>query len=297
MMDACNQAIDVLVIDDDGDLNQLLGEYLVQDQFQYHQALSGGEGLTLAGTVHPDVVVLDLMLPDMDGYEVCHRMKTQRATCDIPVILLTCLCHTENVRQGLLCGAFTHVSKPYEPEQVIRCIRDAAAWRQRLAQHAEPRHGCLDVADLEQTCHTIQEMLVDLVLHTGIDDAALQEIYDAFMLLIAPGGSQNLRTGAATPHFDLEYAYVPDSSEHRCSVRWTLSQNVPAMLDAVLHPDAAVRATAASDRAILRADWERFLKLGGLRVCGCDAAHSRIHLARSFPSTPSASLLEPVTAA
>ena len=82
----------VLVVEDDLEINELLGEYLALEGLRYLKAATGQAGIHLAQTQHPDAIILDLMLPDVDGFEVARRLTGQRATYDVPVIILSCLC-------------------------------------------------------------------------------------------------------------------------------------------------------------------------------------------------------------
>src|SRR5688500_10984937 len=81
----------VLVVEDDAELNELVGAYAQICGYEYRRALDGREGLRQASERTPDAVVLDLMLPDIDGFEVCRRLRSEPRTAGVPVIILTAL--------------------------------------------------------------------------------------------------------------------------------------------------------------------------------------------------------------
>src|SRR5271163_3395490 len=174
---------EVLVIDDDAELNAIFGEYLRNAGFGYHQALTAEEGQLMARNLHPDVIILDVMLPDKNGYDVCKAIKSSRATCDIPIIFLTCMCEGTHMKRALTAGAFSHISKPYSPEQAVAKVQEAAEWHKTLAQL--PAAGKFRITDenTKEASHAFNEMLAELVSRTAIDDASLQQIRKAFLQL------------------------------------------------------------------------------------------------------------------
>ena len=176
-------SVNVLIIDDDVDINDLILSHLALDKFVCRQAFSGEEGLALARSIHPDVVVLDLMMPGIDGYEVCRKLKAFRSTCDIPVLLLSCLCRDERATEGWLCGAWAQIGKAFEPRDVARQIEEAASWRQRTLQ--QPVHGefFIDPANLRSAGRGLSEMICVVVNRTAADDISICQIRDGFMAL------------------------------------------------------------------------------------------------------------------
>jgi len=82
-------------------------------------AKNGEMALSIAGKALPDLILLDIMMPDIDGYEVCRQLKTNRATSGIPVIFLSALGDTEDKVKGLQLGAVDYITKPFQPDEVI----------------------------------------------------------------------------------------------------------------------------------------------------------------------------------
>ena len=109
----------VLVVDDTPDNLALMGG-LLKDDYLVKVANSGEKALRIASSEHPpDLVLLDIMMPGMDGYEVCRRLKEERATRDIPVIFLTALNDEADEQRGLELGAVDYITKPVSPPLLL----------------------------------------------------------------------------------------------------------------------------------------------------------------------------------
>ena len=108
-----------LVVEDDKNIAELLRLYLEKDGFEVSIASDGGQGLRLAGEVEPDVILLDIMLPVMDGWQVC---KEIRRTSQVPIIMLTAKGETYDKVSGLEMGADDYVTKPFEVKELIARI-------------------------------------------------------------------------------------------------------------------------------------------------------------------------------
>lgn len=110
----------ILVIEDDGNIRELLRLYLEQEGYAVETAQDGLEGLRAFKRVHPDLVLLDLMMPVMDGTQV---MKELRAQSKVPVIMLTAKGETFDKVAGLELGADDYVTKPFEMRELIARVR------------------------------------------------------------------------------------------------------------------------------------------------------------------------------
>ncbi len=118
----------VLIVEDDPDTVNLVRLYLKRDGHKVISASDGVEGLRLAREAHPDAVVLDLMLPKMDGREVCRVLREES---DVPIVMLTALVEEEDRVLGLDLGADDYVTKPFSPRELAARIRAVL----RRAQH------------------------------------------------------------------------------------------------------------------------------------------------------------------
>jgi two-component system alkaline phosphatase synthesis response regulator PhoP len=110
----------VLVVDDDVKTVELVKLYLDRDGYRLLTAYDGVEALRLAREGHPDLIVLDLMLPGIDGMEVC---RTIRAESDVPIIMLTARTTDEDKLTGLGLGADDYVTKPFSPRELAARVR------------------------------------------------------------------------------------------------------------------------------------------------------------------------------
>ena len=110
----------VLVVDDDVKTVELVKLYLNRDGYRVLTAYDGIEALRLARESHPDLIVLDLMLPGLDGLQVCQAL---RAESDVPIIMLTARTTDEDKLTGLGLGADDYVTKPFSPKELAARVR------------------------------------------------------------------------------------------------------------------------------------------------------------------------------
>jgi DNA-binding response OmpR family regulator len=110
----------VLVIEDDAELRQLLVMHLERNGYQVAEAADGARGLELATSLKPDLVVLDLMLPKLDGRQVCRQIRTASA---VPILILTALDREVDVVNGLDAGADDYVTKPFSLREFLARVK------------------------------------------------------------------------------------------------------------------------------------------------------------------------------
>lgn len=149
----------ILIVEDDPEIRELVAFHMGRDGYTVIQAASGEEGLRLAAQSNPDVVVLDVMLPGLDGFEVLRRLKADPALRKIPVILTTAKGEDSDVVTGLELGADDYVTKPFSPKVLIARVRTALRRTVDLTTHPFGKevqvalHGiALDSARHEVTC-------------------------------------------------------------------------------------------------------------------------------------------------
>jgi len=166
----------VLVVDDDPTVSDVLRRYLVREGLEVRLAADGPSALTEFAGWHPDLVVLDLMLPGMLGIEVCQRMRAQR---DVAIIMLTALGEESDRVLGLSTGADDYVTKPFSPRElalrvqsVLRRVRRAPDPGPRILRDAElvvdtsARVATLDGGHLNLTIREF-DLLAFLMRHPG----------------------------------------------------------------------------------------------------------------------------------
>lgn len=126
----------ILVVEDDADIRELVTYNLKRDGYLVTSTPNGMEGLRLARADKPHLLVLDLMLPDINGIEVCRQMKQGAETKNIPIIMLTAKGEEADVVTGLAAGADDYVVKPFSPKVLVARIK--AALRRGSTQMAGP---------------------------------------------------------------------------------------------------------------------------------------------------------------
>ena len=99
---------------------------LEQAGFAVVTAADGAEALNKARATPPSLIVLDLMLPDTDGFEICRKLKSEQGTAQIPIVMLTALSDEEHQRKGRECGAAEYITKPFDPDVLMAAIKDNA---------------------------------------------------------------------------------------------------------------------------------------------------------------------------
>lgn len=153
----------VLVIEDDPNTAKLVVLYLEKEGFQAIQANDGEKGLALAKKHGPDLVILDLMLPRLDGWEVCRRL---RKTSEVPVIMLTARSDEIDRVSGLTLGADDYVVKPFSPRELVARVK-AILRRSAVAASASDHvlaHGEIQL-DREKRRLRVKGEFVDLTPH------------------------------------------------------------------------------------------------------------------------------------
>ncbi len=125
----------LLLVEDEHDLRELLSFTLTREGFRVTAVETGEQGLEECGTAAPDLIVLDLMLPGIDGLEVCRRLKARPETAAVPVVMLTAKGEEADVVAGLELGADDYVTKPFSPR--VLTARLKAVLRRRSEKPAE----------------------------------------------------------------------------------------------------------------------------------------------------------------
>jgi len=113
----------ILVVDDDKKLTLLVRGFLEKEKYQVAEAYSGRMALDAIKEAKPDLIILDIMMPEMDGIEACKRIKADKDTKMIPVIMLTSMSNVRDKVQGLNAGANDYITKPFNPEELIARVK------------------------------------------------------------------------------------------------------------------------------------------------------------------------------
>src|SRR6266566_5935311 len=129
-------AREVLVVEDEPDIRRLVVLHLEREGFRCRTATTGSDALREVKAAVPDLVVLDLMLPEVDGLEVCRRLRRDTSTASLPIIMLTAKSDEVDRVGGLEVGADDYVGKPFSPKELVARVR--AVLRRAHPEHASP---------------------------------------------------------------------------------------------------------------------------------------------------------------
>jgi DNA-binding response OmpR family regulator len=136
----------VLIIEDERDIRDLVRHYLEKDGFRTRMASDGDAGLAAARQEHPDLIVLDLMLPGLDGLELCKKLRMDPATALTPVIMLTAKAEESDKIVGLELGADDYLTKPFSPKELVARIKALLRRADRReADHKPYTYGTLSL--------------------------------------------------------------------------------------------------------------------------------------------------------
>jgi DNA-binding response OmpR family regulator len=146
----------ILIAEDDHDIAELISHYLTKAGWSVHVARTGDQALAYVRNHGVDVVILDLMLPGMSGFEVCKALRAERATAHLPVLMLTARTEESDRVKGLELGADDYISKPFSPNELVARVRAVV----RRARRAEPAGQVLRLGPIEVDLskHTVSTM-------------------------------------------------------------------------------------------------------------------------------------------
>lgn len=120
----------ILVVDDEKYIRNILDFSLGGEGFEVITADNGEEALTKSVDLHPDLIVLDVMMPKIDGFEVCRALKTKSDTKDIPIVILTARDRDEDRKKGKDAGVDRYMTKPFSPGRLVDLVHELLGLKQ-----------------------------------------------------------------------------------------------------------------------------------------------------------------------
>jgi DNA-binding response OmpR family regulator len=139
----------LLLVEDNCDVRNYLKSNL-QDEFTIFEAANGPDGWKISEIHLPDLIVSDIMMPGLDGFELCTKIKNDERTSHIPVILLTAKAAAQDKIEGLNLGADEYIMKPFEPDELKARIRNLIEQRKRIHEHFR-KHGLFEIDEKSVT--------------------------------------------------------------------------------------------------------------------------------------------------
>ncbi len=167
----------ILVVEDDNDISNMLKLYFKSLGYTVFAALDGEQALTLTRQKMPKVIVLDIMLPDIDGYEVCRRLRTNLRTSHIPILFLTQKDERSDKIRGLELGADDYITKPFDVEELRLRVRNTIKRAERESL-TSPSTGLPSGRLIEQQLRELLHAKDWGLFYIGIDGlSAFNEVY------------------------------------------------------------------------------------------------------------------------
>ena len=167
-----NQLGDILIVDDTLPNLKLLAQMLTEQGYQVRAALNGPRALAAVQSAPPDLILLDVMMPEMDGYELCRRLKGDEHSRDIPVLFISALSETEDKVRGFAVGGLDYITKPFRLEEVLA----------RVETHLKLRHLQREIR--------AQEEIARVLLNASHDAAYLIKTDGTILTLNKPGSDE-----------------------------------------------------------------------------------------------------------
>jgi PleD family two-component response regulator len=167
-MAASNKNFHILIVDDTPQNLQLLMSILSREDYEIHVAQNGSAALKKAHAVTPDLILLDIMMPEMDGFETCQQLKSSKDTEDIPIIFLTALTDTENIVKAFEKGGVDYLTKPFNSAELLARVRTQLELRtkenenRKLSQAMEQSPVSVIITDQEGDIEYVNPKFSDL---------------------------------------------------------------------------------------------------------------------------------------
>lgn len=171
----------VLIVEDERDINQMMAELVSARGFKPLQLYEGRDVIETVRRVRPVVVLLDLMLPDMHGYQLCEELKKTRETNLIPVLMVTALSDSNHHAAGVRVGANAYIPKPFRADQLIEAIDQALAWRREHETHGVTGEIVFNVRGEIAALQQVNDMLTDLLNRTPLTERQVKDLRQAVM--------------------------------------------------------------------------------------------------------------------
>jgi DNA-binding response OmpR family regulator len=170
-----------LIVEDDPAQAELAAQLVRLQDYDPIVAGTGESGYELARRCQPDVVLLDLMLPDTSGFEVCRRLRTDRATSLTPIVMLTALDDSAHRELGFRVGANAYVTKPYGPDDLYLAIAEARNWKAYLEANQMGGELHVDLNSESRFLMEVNDFLSSLMISTPLTEDQIQQIRQAVM--------------------------------------------------------------------------------------------------------------------
>lgn len=190
-----------LIVEDEPEANKLLAMLVQLRGYQTESALDGAQAMDHLRKRTPDVIFLDLMLPDIDGYDICRFLKSSGNTSQVPVIIVTARMTDANRIESFRAGADNFIPKPYTPDEIFEALEHAQAWKAQLESSRIDGEASLDGRDEGETLRSLARLRNALLSRSGLGAPTIEEICRAIQAIWTsarawdrPGSSERTAT-------------------------------------------------------------------------------------------------------
>jgi PleD family two-component response regulator len=240
-----SDAPSLLIVDDDADLCDMLTEFFQQRGYIVHTAAWGDDALKIAADEILSLIIVDIHLPDIDGYELCRRLRSNRRTQDTPIIFLTERRERDDKLHGLALGVIDYVTKPFDVEELLLRSRNAI----HRATSAPPVHPITELPDRAALDEQLAALLTNgdqwaalLVTIKGLDKLremsgfiAADEVLRAVALILR----QAARDDDFIGHVDSEAMVLISTPERMPAIKSRVMTRLSMSIDHFYHTDRA----------------------------------------------------------
>ena len=155
----------ILIVDDAPDNLRLLSKMLIQQGYEVRSAISGAMALRAVHTIPTDLILLDINMPIMDGFEVCERLKLESETCEIPVIFLSAYSNTVDKVKAFKVGGIDYITKPFQVEEVLVRVENQITLRRLQIELQQAKADALRALDREKELNRLKSEFVSMITH------------------------------------------------------------------------------------------------------------------------------------
>lgn len=165
-----------LIVEDERETGELLAQYVRRRGFEPTLMTEGKPAVPWVREHRPDLVLLDLMLPDVDGFTVCEDLKLDRVTNLVPVIMVTALGEHKDMVHGLQVGANRYLTKPFTGEQLDSAIDEVLRWRKELERRGTAGEIHFQLKSDTEYLNELNDLLAALFLHSGLAEGEVRQL-------------------------------------------------------------------------------------------------------------------------
>jgi two-component system OmpR family response regulator len=171
----------VLIVDDQRDTNEILASLVLTKGFEPIQCFSGAQALASICERKPDLILLDLKLSDINGFELCDQLKRSRETNLIPIVMVTAMQDAHHRAAGVRVGANGYLTKPFTPARLYEVMESALAWNEEHNKRGTTGEINFDIRSELTYLSQASDLLADLFAHTPLTDRHIKDLKQAVM--------------------------------------------------------------------------------------------------------------------